>query len=312
MRRNQIEAERKLVLGFDAGCHTCLNIAESVQEEVRNKVILENLNSPRMLGWREETLGADAPWAPTLFGIEGDTVLWGLTGWRMAFALSRRLGPIDTWRVMRRLGELDAPSAHSSEIDREPVTGMSRGQFLKNVGGAALAISFFTGVGTPAALAAPSRDAFNVTGMTDGLSMLERVPNSVARQGGLAIKRWLRRELNRQSRSGSTAQSVASCAKEIIEALAYAAFPAARLFKLYKIIRFWGAGKFARALQGAYKGARQAGYGRVKSINLAARTVAKKSGKEAGAEAVSAILALLSIDGVLRECCPYAPKFVPC
>jgi hypothetical protein len=68
---------------------------------------------------------------------------------KMGLALSRRLGPKDTWRVMQTLGELGAaPRLQNSSVlealpvrTQEAVVGISRGQFLKGVGGAAVAAS---------------------------------------------------------------------------------------------------------------------------------------------------------------------------
>jgi hypothetical protein len=72
---------------------------------------------------------------------------------KMGLALSRRLGPKDTWRVMHVLGELGAgPDLTGSAAmealpvrTQEAVVGMSRGQFLKGVGGAAVAASVLSG-----------------------------------------------------------------------------------------------------------------------------------------------------------------------
>ncbi len=140
---------KKLILGFDAGCGTCADLAAGVQEKVGDKLEVQNLNDPQLLAWREEALGKDAKWTPTLFEVEGEKVLRAWAGWRMGYALSRKLGPSSTWQVMQALGEIGgAPKVEESAVVEklperaaEAVVGMSRGQFLKGVGGAAVAAS---------------------------------------------------------------------------------------------------------------------------------------------------------------------------
>ena len=140
---------RKLILGFDAGCGTCADLAAGVQEKVGDKLEVQNLNDPQLLAWREEALGKDAKWTPTLFEVEGEKVLKAWAGWRMGYALSRKLGPSSTWQVMQALGEVGGtPRVEESSIveklpekTAEAVVGISRSQFIKGVGGAAVAAS---------------------------------------------------------------------------------------------------------------------------------------------------------------------------
>jgi hypothetical protein len=145
---------RELILGFDAGCGTCSEIASRVQERVGDRLAVRNLNDPELVKWREEALGKDAKWAPTLFEVGGGTVrAW--TGRKMALPMSRRLGLTKTWQLMQVLGEVDVSSKLESSpfIEKLPagaaeaVRDMSRGQFLRGVGGAAVAMSVLSGVG---------------------------------------------------------------------------------------------------------------------------------------------------------------------
>jgi hypothetical protein len=147
---------RRLVLGFDAGCMTCSGIAERIKERVGDKIEVRGLREPQVMEWRKQALGEDAPIAPTLFEVKGFEVrAW--TGVQMGLALSRALGPVATWRVMQALGEVGVvPKVEQSAIvERLPgkaadaVVGMSRGQFIKGVGGAAVAMSVLGGVGLP-------------------------------------------------------------------------------------------------------------------------------------------------------------------
>lgn len=155
MRKSAREGKGRdgmLVLGFDAGCGTCSEMARRVEERVGDGLSVRNLNDPELVAWREETLGKDAKWAPTLFEVEGEKVrAWD--GWKMGFVLSRRIGLSATWQVMQALGEIGAaPNIEESPVVEklpkkaaEAVVGMSRGQFLKGVAGATLAMSVLSG-----------------------------------------------------------------------------------------------------------------------------------------------------------------------
>ncbi|MBX6765360.1 MAG: hypothetical protein IRY88_17085 [Rubrobacteraceae bacterium] len=131
---------RRLVLGYDGGCAACSALAQRIEEAVGDELEVRSLHEPQMVRWREEALGKEAPWAPTLIEVSGDKArAW--TGVRMGAALARRLGPAATWRVMRVLGEKgDSPS-------REPgLRGslLSRGQFVKGLSGAIAAVTVFS------------------------------------------------------------------------------------------------------------------------------------------------------------------------
>lgn len=145
---------RRLVLGFDGGCMTCSSLAKRIEEQVGGKLEVLSLRDHRVEQWRRTALGEDAPWAPTLVEVKGLRVrAW--TGWQMAVQIGRFLGPVATWRVMQALGEVEAAPKieHSSVVEKLPgraaeaVVGMSRGQFLKGVGGAAVAMGALSGFG---------------------------------------------------------------------------------------------------------------------------------------------------------------------
>lgn len=140
---------KKLVLGFDAGCMTCSELARKIEEEVGDKLEVRSLYDPQMVHWREQALGEDASWAPTLVKVEGGKVkAW--TGLRMGAVLSGRLGPAGTWRVMQVLGEMKSVSKTGARHG----AGLSRGQFLKGMGGAAAAVSILAGTGGLTSVAA--------------------------------------------------------------------------------------------------------------------------------------------------------------
>ena len=148
------ETPKRLVLGFDAGCSTCAEMAQKVKEKVGEKLEVVNLREPEVMQWREEALGENAPWTPTLFEVNGGAVkAW--TGKRMGLKLGRALGPVATWRVMQVLGEVGATPeiAEASPVARIGAS-MSRGQFLKGVGGAAVAMGVLSATGK---LASPAQ-----------------------------------------------------------------------------------------------------------------------------------------------------------
>ena len=145
---------KMLVLGFDAGCSTCSDVAKLIEERVDGKLTVRNLRDPEVQRWREKALGVAAPWAPTLFEVgPGSDEVQAWVGVKMSLALGRRLGPRDSWRVMQALGEIGAvPMIEESTVvgklpekAQEAVAGMSRGQFLKGMGGAAVASVILAG-----------------------------------------------------------------------------------------------------------------------------------------------------------------------
>src|SRR5215212_5419960 len=109
-KREENAQPRRLVLGFDAGCLTCSQLARRIHEQVGDGLEIRARRDPRVREWRRRALGEDAPWAPTFIEVRGSAVrAW--TGPGMAVHLGRALGPIRTWRVMQVLGELGAAAA---------------------------------------------------------------------------------------------------------------------------------------------------------------------------------------------------------
>ena len=158
------ETSRRLVLGFDAGCMTCSDLAREIENKVGDKLEVANLRDPQVMEWRKETLGEDAPWAPALFEVNGEAVkAW--TGKRMGLKLGRALGPVATWRVMQVLGEVGAtPEVIEASSVARIGSGMSRGQFLKGVGGAAVAMGVLSATGELPSSAQAASKPRKVTG----------------------------------------------------------------------------------------------------------------------------------------------------
>ncbi len=136
---------RRLVLGFDAGCMPCSELAKRIEVRVGDKVEVRSLNDPQMAHWRQEALGEAAPWVPTLVEVNGGIKAW--TGARMGVRLSQALGPVATWRVLQVLGEASVELDLADSAAAKAVSGFTRGQFLKGIGGAALAMSVLSGTG---------------------------------------------------------------------------------------------------------------------------------------------------------------------
>ena len=81
------DSSNRLVLGYDGGCCACSGMAERIKEQVGDKLEVMSLRDTQVQEWREKALGQDAPWAPTLFEVNGSEVrAW--TGWWMGAQLS--------------------------------------------------------------------------------------------------------------------------------------------------------------------------------------------------------------------------------
>ena len=120
-----------------------------------DKLEVKSLRDPQVTHWREQALGENAPWAPTLIeNIDDKVRAW--TGPKMGLQLVRFLGPVATWRVMQVLGELRTKRKVADSTSLMTSREMDRGQFLRGVGGAIVAMSMVSGVG---AFASPAKAA---------------------------------------------------------------------------------------------------------------------------------------------------------
>ena len=63
----------------------------------------------------------------------------------MGLTLSRLLGPVATWHVLRVLGEAGAAARRVDDSPAGALVSVSRGQFLKSVGGALIAMTVLSG-----------------------------------------------------------------------------------------------------------------------------------------------------------------------
>ena len=295
----QIGGGRRLVLGFDAGCMTCSELARRIEERVGDRVEVRSLHHPQVEHWREQALGKDVPWTPTLFEVTSDEEVKAWTGAGMAVKLARVLGPLSTWRVMQALGEVSAPKSVTSGDDALPTpitgrAGVSRGDFLKGIGGATIAFGLLAGVGSPVHAKTTHEVAFS--DLTEAFSAIEEIPDSVVRQGDKAVKQWLRRRLRLDEPQD---RSFWGCVRAIGIALVSNALPVAKILKIKAAIKaVGGARNFVSILQVAYNYARRRGYSRWGAIKFAANRAAEVSGKDV----VGALLGIFSLTYVKDEC----------
>lgn len=98
-------SKKRWILAFDGGCSKCREMSHAVHQACDGKLEILPLTHPDVQQWRATRLGHEAPWAPTLIALEGETVrAW--TGKAMALPLARWLGPRSTLRVLLSLGQL--------------------------------------------------------------------------------------------------------------------------------------------------------------------------------------------------------------
>ncbi|MFB7917427.1 bacteriocin fulvocin C-related protein [Streptomyces sp. NPDC056061] len=143
------------ILTFDSSCGTCTAVSSTVAQSSGAKLEVLPLTDTSVRRWREEALGADPVWAPTLLRVaDGTARAW--TGPRMAVQLVRRLGPRATCRVLIALGELrraartGKPLATADGTAEPRRSRISRKHFLLLASGAGTAIGMTVAGQTPA------------------------------------------------------------------------------------------------------------------------------------------------------------------
>lgn len=157
-------------LGLDDSCSYCRNIAGALARALGDAVVTVPLTDERMQRWRKEVWGDNAPWAPTLIRVGDGSPVQGWTGWRIAPALTRAVGPQRAMAALSALGaeELGRSSnrpgrqAQPRKITRrtslQAGLALTAGVLLFNGGG-------LFGRGSSAA-AAPSRRALSESRLT--------------------------------------------------------------------------------------------------------------------------------------------------
>jgi len=194
------EAGRRLVLGFDAGCMTCSELAKGIEEAAGEKLETMSLSDPRMSEWRKQALGEGVRWVPTLVEIaNGEIRAW--TGMRMGARLARRLGPAATWKVARVLGEMK----DSNRAQHSLHFGLSRSQFLRGLGGTVVGMSVLSGMGSLAAPAAAEEHWLSQLSFTSSEELSRK--QAAAAWARMARGRHLRRFLSPRVVSENSAAS---------------------------------------------------------------------------------------------------------
>ncbi len=109
------------VLAYDGACGRCRALAERVVELAGGRLVARSLREPEVATWRERLLGADAPWEPVLFAVEGAEAVRALTGRRLVLQLVRLLGVQRGLALASELGTLSSPVAVGRVLTRRRV-----------------------------------------------------------------------------------------------------------------------------------------------------------------------------------------------
>jgi hypothetical protein len=134
---------REWILAYDDECMSCVDISERVRRLAGDRVAVLPLSSDRVTLLREQALGVDAPWLPTLVKVDGNSVrAW--TGFGLSARLSLVLGLRRSLAVVRGLRRSKA---------LEPVCGQRR-RLLQAIPAATVGAFLLTG-----GLATPARAA---------------------------------------------------------------------------------------------------------------------------------------------------------
>lgn len=108
------------ILCFDGGCAACNKLARSVTELSDGRLNARSMRDEQVKWWREQALGPDSPWVPTLILVEGSTVrAW--TGGAMALRLALLVGPTRTWRVLKLVESWSREENVASVVKRRDI-----------------------------------------------------------------------------------------------------------------------------------------------------------------------------------------------
>lgn len=172
-----MSASPRWVLGLDLESRTNSQLALQIANLAGESFTVCDLRSPELIPWRMQAVGADASLQPTLFEVNEHQVhAW--TGASLVSRLARRIGPLNTWRLLTIVGErMDSAS---------PTESVSRRSVLRyGLSGAAAAIALANvGAASPVALAVGS----------EGAQLLEGL--SAAEERGLAAEKLRNKDAN--------------------------------------------------------------------------------------------------------------------
>ncbi|MCS7295003.1 MAG: Tat (twin-arginine translocation) pathway signal sequence domain-containing protein [Dehalococcoidia bacterium] len=92
-------------------------LAERIVELGGGRLVARSLREPEVAAWREQVLGARAPWEPVLLAVAGDR-LQAYTGRRLVLQLVRLLGVRRGLALASELGTLASPVARGPVLTR--------------------------------------------------------------------------------------------------------------------------------------------------------------------------------------------------
>lgn len=135
------------ILGYDASCSVCSTTTQRMHDEVGSILEFRPLQSAQMVEYRSRALGPDAPWAPTLVKVQGDSIeAW--PGWRMGPELVKITGPHKALQLLSILGQETALPSHGR---------LSRRSLLRSITGVAAGALILTGLPKPAFASSPTQ-----------------------------------------------------------------------------------------------------------------------------------------------------------
>jgi hypothetical protein len=138
------------ILAFNASCGMCRAISERIAQTCDGKLEVLPLTNANVERWREQALGPQAPWLPTLLRItENATDVQAWTGPAMGLRLVQRLGLQSTMQVLAAL-ELLRRGEEERPITSREQGAIGRGQFLRLCAGGAVAAGMILVGKTPA------------------------------------------------------------------------------------------------------------------------------------------------------------------
>jgi hypothetical protein len=140
-------------LAYDSHCGFCSNLSEEISAMSAGTLAVIPLHDPIAQSWREEALGPQAPFAPTLIAVEDKKAIKAWTGTSLIVQLSRIVGPRRAWKIAQLVGDKVRPAEQD-----EPASGslLDRRNILKGLAGATASFALLNGVQNQAAAHSPS------------------------------------------------------------------------------------------------------------------------------------------------------------
>lgn len=131
------DSPARWILAFDGSCGSCGGVADAVSAACGDRIEVFPLQNPTVSGWRRAALGEDAEWKPVLMKVSAGDEVQAWSGGRLASHLVARLGVGPSVGILRALGQLRSMNSRGEVRrpgDTEPLAGLSRKRFLRNVG----------------------------------------------------------------------------------------------------------------------------------------------------------------------------------